>query len=131
MTEGDTAVIDTEIARKELRNYAEELEYRFTPGGHFDTYCITTGERFVELVCGGIINDENPSPLCHCFDPLTAVQIFKDTIERYINGRKSGTIYWHTLPDLNWSIREYVYPREQGGNEKRVVYSIYARLLIK
>lgn len=112
-----------EIAAKyTLETYMEELKKRFVAGSDYDTDKIATGETFVEIVCGGYMQGRSP---VRCYEPLTAVQLFIDAVERYFAIVPYGqTLHWRTRPE--WA------QRHVGEDEAilRTIYSIYARLVL-
>ena len=116
-------------AQRQLQLYTDFLKARFKDGGLFDTFCIPSGELFVEFVCGGILDasyleKHNHYPyIIRCFDPLFAVHFLQDGVEKYIGRRVVGTLYWRVLPELN--------ARIYGDDVYRhYEYNCYTRLYI-
>ena len=117
-----------------LKLYTEELAKRFKDGGEYDTYKIISGETFVEIVCGGYYNGFLP---VHCYEPLTAVQLFIDAIERYFATNRGGKVlHWRTRPEWKSHTLDAIeqWHNEHGRHERyqtlRLVYNIYARLVL-
>ena len=120
-----------EEAQSILHAYREELRERFEEVcGEYDTFQIPSGELFVEIVCGGYFNGSLP---VRCYEPLTAVQLFIDAMERYFVSKPEGRVlHWRTRPE--WM---QIIVKESGelgcephANYTRDVYSIYARLVL-
>ena len=119
------------LAETALKRYEADLAQRFTFGGWYDTRVLPTGEEFIEIVAGHPFSGK---ALCHIFSPLLAIQLFADTVERYlIQGRTSGTIYWRVYPQLRQStLALEAWDEDMQRNHKwnETHYAVYARLLI-
>ena len=112
------------VAKCTLEAYTEELISRFKDGGNHDTYMIPSGETFVEIVCGGYWYERAS---VRCYEPLTAVQLFIDAMERYFVTKPNGqTLHWRTRPA--WAQRFDEPMQDVLFPEK--IYSIYARLVL-
>lgn len=112
-----------------LESIVADLESRFHAGGTFDTFCIPTGEEFVELLSGGILStDYNSRIPCKCSSPSVAVQTFQDALERYVGGRPTGVVSWHTKPELQSIVQ--IYKDEDNVEHADEWWLVYSRLLI-
>ena len=122
------------LAKCTLEAYTEELALRFSDGGNYDTYKIATGETFVEIVCGGYMQGRLP---VRCYEPLTAVQLFIDAMERYFVTKPYGQVlHWRTRPEWKKYMVDEIdrWHFDTGGSEDhrmtRIIYSIYTRLAL-
>lgn len=127
----------------DLATYVKELETRFVYGGNFDTAVIPSGETFTEIFSGLIWpypedGESFTDIMCTCASAEVAIQVFKDTFERYIGGKTSGTVYWRVYPDLKTNIVTYIELQTQKVSGRppfqvrdAAQYHVYARVLIQ